>query len=156
MLAVGTKSSSTSTRVIGFRRIIFQISTVAGLFIIAIVEVLGITGLQKRLDAVDVKIAAVSQRLNLGVLSHPPTALVQAPAVLVTPPRVAPVQPPGQLAVLIPPPIVAPIRPSEQLTIPHSYRPVASRAPPAKPDRRAANRQPSPVANLIPPIGFKF
>jgi hypothetical protein len=124
LLAVGTKSPSSSTRVVGTRQRIFQISTLTGLFIFAIVEIFGITGLQKRLDDVDGKIDAVSQRLDLGILSHPPAAPVQAAAVLVTPPRVAPVQSLGPLTVLITPPIVPPIRPSEQLTVSHSYRPV--------------------------------
>jgi hypothetical protein len=120
---ISAKYISTPTRAVGARRMIFQISTVAGLFIVAIVEVLGITDFQKRLDDVDVKIDAVSQRLDRGVFSHPSAVLAQAPAVLVTPPRVAPVQPLGQLAVLITPPIVVPIRPLEPLTIPHPYRP---------------------------------
>jgi hypothetical protein len=124
MLAVEVKSTSTFTRVVGSRRIL-QISVIA-LLIVTIAEILGINSLRKRLDDVDVKIDAVLERLDLGVLPPRSAALVQAPAVLVAPPRVAPVQPQGQLAVLITPSIVAPLRPQEQLTLPQPFGPVRS------------------------------
>jgi hypothetical protein len=46
--------------------------------------------------------------------------------------------------------------PAPAAEAPPPARPLSSPAPPAKTHRRAANRQPSPVANPIRPIGFEF
>jgi hypothetical protein len=46
--------------------------------------------------------------------------------------------------------------PAPAAEAPPPDNPLPSPAPPAKPHRRAANRQPSPVAKLVPPIGFEF
>jgi hypothetical protein len=46
--------------------------------------------------------------------------------------------------------------PAPAAEAPPPDKPLPSPAPPAKPHRRAANRQPSPVTKLVPPIGFEF
>ena len=119
---VGPKNIPTFTRIVSLRRMMFR-TTVAGLFIVAMVMGgLGITGLQKRLDNIDVKIDAVSQQL----------------AVLLSPPIVAPIQPPEQSTVPRPPLPTA--NPTSQLSV--GLRPLGTQL---RPDRTAMPPVQAPV-----------
>jgi LysM repeat protein len=106
---VGPQNIPTFTRTVSLRRMIFR-TTVAGLFIVAVVMgTLTITGLQKRLDNIDVTIDAVSQQL----------------AVLISRPIVAPIQPPEQSTVPRPP--LATANPTSLLSV--GLRPPSTQFP---------------------------